>query len=193
MLDNISKYNVLLASKSPRRHELLKMLDIPFKVAPTVEVDETYPSDLPAKEVPLYLSALKARAYASLIHDNELVITADTVVINNGIILGKPHSDGEAAEMLRGMSGHSHIVVTGVSLTTATDRVSFDVTTEVDFAELTDEEIAYYVSKYKPFDKAGAYGIQEWIGAAAVSGIRGSFYNVMGLPIHQLYKVLKDF
>lgn len=193
MLENTSGYRVLLASKSPRRRELLKMLDIPFDIAPSVDVDETYPADMEAKEVPLFLSTLKARAYASLIKSNELIITADTVVINNGEVLGKPHSVKEAAAMLRRMAGHSHTVVTGVCLTSSERQVSFEVTTEVCFAELTDEEIDYYVHKYKPLDKAGAYGIQEWIGAVAVAGIEGSFYNVMGLPIHQLYRQLCAF
>lgn len=193
MLDNISRYRVLLASKSPRRRELLKMLDIPFEIAEAIEVDETYPADMPPREVPLYLSALKAKAYSELIQSNELVITADTIVINNGDILGKPRDVDQAAAMLRAMSGHTHTVVTGVSLTSAAKQVSFDVTTDVVFASLTSEEIAYYVNNYKPLDKAGAYGIQEWIGAVAVSGIEGSFYNVMGLPIHQLYRKLSCF
>lgn len=193
MLDNISRYKVLLASKSPRRRELLKMLDIPFEIAETVEVDEDYPADMPPREVPLYLSVLKAKAYSELIHDNELIITADTIVINNGDILGKPRDTTQAAAMLHAMAGHTHTVVTGVSLTSAAKQVSFDVSTEVMFAPLTDKEIEYYVNNYKPLDKAGAYGIQEWIGAVAVSGIEGSFYNVMGLPIHQLYRKLSRF
>lgn len=193
MLDNISRYKVLLASKSPRRRELLKMLDIPFEIAEAVEIDETYPAEMPPREVPLYLSALKAKAYSELIHDNELIITADTIVINNGDILGKPRDTAQAAAMLHAMAGHTHTVVTGVSLTSAAKQVSFDVSTEVMFSPLTAEEIEYYVNNYKPLDKAGAYGIQEWIGAVAVSGIEGSFYNVMGLPIHQLYRKLSCF
>lgn len=169
------------------------MLDVPFEIAPTVEVEESYPDDLPLRDVPLYLSRLKAAAYSELIHSNELIITADTVVLNEGSILGKPHSVEQAAEMLALMSGHAHTVVTGVSLTSKEKQVSFDVTTDVIFAKLTPEEIDYYVNKYKPLDKAGAYGIQEWIGAVAVEGIRGSFYNVMGLPVHQLYRHLSDF
>lgn len=193
MLDNISRYKVLLASKSPRRRELLKMLDISFEIAEAVEVDETYPADMPPRQVPLYLSALKAKAYSEHIHDNELIITADTIVINDGKILGKPRDTAQASAMLQAMAGHSHTVVTGVSLTSASKQVSFDVTTEVLFAPLTDDEIDYYINNYKPLDKAGAYGIQEWIGAVAVSGIKGSFYNVMGLPIHQLYRKLSCF
>ena len=193
MLNNLKQYNILLASKSPRRHELLKMLDIPFTIAENIEVDETYPADLPTEQVPLYLSQLKAKAYTSLIRDNELIITADTVVINNGEILGKPHTLEEAKEMLRRMSGRAHTVISGVSITTRERQVSFDTHTEVVFAPLTDEDIDYYVERYKPLDKAGAYGIQEWIGAVAVSCIKGSFYNVMGLPVHQLYRKLLDF
>ncbi len=193
MLENINQYKLLLASKSPRRRELFKMLDVPFEIASTVEVEESYPDDLPLREVPLYLSQLKAAAYSKLINSNELIITADTVVLNEGRILGKPRSVEQAAEMLAIMSGHPHTVVTGVSLTSKEKQVSFDVTTDVIFAKLTPEEIDYYISKYKPLDKAGAYGIQEWIGAVAVEGIRGSFYNVMGLPVHQLYRHLSEF
>lgn len=192
-MKNLDRYKILLASKSPRRHELLAMLDIPFEIAPSVEVEEVYPAEIPLNKVPLYLSALKAQAYSSFIKSNELIITADTVVINNGKILGKPSDIDMAEHMLREMSGHPHTVVTGVCLTSKDKQVSFDVSTQVKFAPLTEEEITYYVRKYKPFDKAGAYGIQEWIGAAAVEAIEGSFYNVMGLPVHQLYLKLRDF
>lgn len=193
MLDNLNKYKILLASKSPRRHELLKMLDIPFDIAPPIDIDETYPSNLPASKVPIYLAVLKANAYRSLIKNNELIITADTIVINNETILGKPKSEEEAVRMLQSLSGHPHTVITGVSLTSATRQVNFDVSTKVEFAEINDCDSNYYVSKYKPLDKAGAYGIQEWIGAIAVKAINGSFYNVMGLPVHQLYCYLRDF
>lgn len=193
MLDNLKKYKILLASKSPRRHELLKMLDVDFDIAPTVEVDEVFPSELSPRQVPIFLAQLKANAYKNLIKDNELIITADTVVINAGNVLGKPENEQEAVNMLLSMSGHTHTVVTGVSLTSAEKQVSFDVSTEVIFANISSEDAKYYVSKYKPLDKAGAYGIQEWIGAIAVQGIEGSFYNVMGLPVHQLYLQLKTF
>lgn len=193
MFENLNKYRILLASKSPRRRELMKMLDIPFEIADMIEVEESYPSDLPAREVPSYLAALKAAAYATVIKPGDLVVTADTVVINDGKVLGKPSDRREAAAMLRAMSGHKHTVVTGVSLTAADRQVSFDASTDVMFASLTDEEINYYVAEYSPMDKAGAYGIQEWIGAAAVIGIEGSFYNVMGLPVHQLYRHLRAF
>lgn len=193
MFENLKKYRILLASKSPRRRELMRMLDIPFEIADMIEVEESYPSDLPAREVPSYLAALKAAAYATVIKPGDLVVTADTVVINDGKVLGKPSDRREAAAMLRAMSGHKHTVVTGVSLTAVDRQVSFDASTDVMFASLTDEEINYYVAEYSPMDKAGAYGIQEWIGAAAVIGIEGSFYNVMGLPVHQLYRHLRAF
>lgn len=193
MLENLQKYNILLASKSPRRLELLKMLNIPFEIAPAIKIDETYPTDLPAIMVPQYLSKLKADAYRALIKSNELIITADTVVINDGKILGKPHSAQDAKFMLKSLSARQHTVISGVCLTSADKQVAFDSRTKVTFAPLTDDEIDFYVTNFEPFDKAGAYGIQEWIGAVAVSGIEGSFYNVMGLPVHQLYCNLRTF
>lgn len=193
MLDNLNKYRILLASKSPRRRELLSMLDIPFEIPADIEVEERYPDDLDIFKVPLYLSRLKAEGYKDILMPQDLMITADTVVIHQGKIIGKPANEDEAASTLRALSGDAHTVVTGVSITTLDRQVSFDTHTQVRFAELSDSEIAYYVEKYKPLDKAGAYGIQEWIGAVAVEGIEGSFYNVMGLPIHQLYLQLRDF
>lgn len=139
-----------------------------------------------------YLSRLKGEAYSADITDNELVITADTIVILDDRIYGKPHSETEAIEMLMELQGKTHTVATGVTIATKEKLVSFSTYTYVTFADLTREEAEWYVGKYKPLDKAGAYGIQEWIGCAAVAGIEGSFYNVMGLPVHQLYKVLKD-
>ena len=186
-------YKLLLASKSPRRRELLKMLGLPFETLEGRDIDETYPADLPAEQVPLYLSKLKATTYAPHLAADELLITADTVVINRGQVVGKPHDLEHARRMLRSLAGHAHTVITGVTLTARAKSVSFDVHTTVHFDELTDAEIDYYVDTYRPLDKAGAYGIQEWIGAAAVSGIDGSFYNVMGLPVHQLYLHLRDF
>lgn len=190
---NLKKYKILLCSRSPRRQELLKMLDIDFEIAPSIEVEETYPADMPAAAVPLYLSALKAKGYAPLLQPDTMLITADTIVINDGEVVGKPKDEADARRMLAAMSGKTHTVVTGVTVTTTERQVSFDVTTRVSFDRLSDEEIDYYVKRYSPLDKAGAYGIQEWIGAVAVSGIEGSFYNVMGLPVHQLYLCLKDF
>ena len=192
MLDNISKYKVILASKSPRRQELLGMLDIPFEVHTKDGIDETYPAEMPAMQVAEYLSALKGKAYAEEIKGNELVITADTIVILDGRIYGKPHSEQEAVDMLMRLQGRTHTVATGVTVTTKEKSVSFSTYTGVCFAEITEDEARWYVERYRPFDKAGAYGIQEWIGCAAVAGIEGSYYNVMGLPVHQLYKTLKS-
>lgn len=193
MLNNLNRYKILLASKSPRRRELLTQLRVPFNVITIGGIDESYPKDLPALEVPLYIGMAKARVYAAHIHENEMVITADTVVICDDRIMGKPKDAPEAHEMLRFLSGKTHRVATGVVITTAEKQESFTTVTEVTFSELTDEEINYYVENYLPYDKAGGYGIQEWIGAVAVSGIKGSYYNVMGLPVHQLYQHLKQF
>lgn len=184
---------ILLASESPRRRELLKMITPDFKIVSGKNVDEVYPSTLDPENVPEYLACLKADAYAEDLSDDDILITADTVVILDGKILGKPHNRAEAVDMLMQMQNRTHIVVTGVALTTKRDCSVFSNRTEVDFDVLTPEEIEHYVDEYKPYDKAGAYGIQEWIGAAAIIGIRGSFYNVMGLPVHSLYKALKNF
>lgn len=193
MLDNITdNYKVVLASKSPRRKELLGMLDIPFEIHVKDGIDESFPADLPAIEVAEFLSRLKGKAYAEDIKDNELVITADTIVILDGKIFGKPKNENDAVDMLMHLQGRTHTVASGVCVATKEKIVSFTTTTEVTFAHLSREEAAWYVEKYRPLDKAGAYGIQEWIGCAAVAGIDGSFYNVMGLPVHQLYNVLKD-
>ena len=192
MLDNIRKYNVVLASKSPRRKELLGMLDVPFEIRVKDGIDESYPADMPAVEVAEYLSRLKGKAYAEDIRENEMVITADTIVILDGKIYGKPKNEDDAIDMLMQLQGRPHIVASGVCVATKEKIVSFTTTTEVTFAPLSREEATWYVEKYRPLDKAGAYGIQEWIGCAAVARIDGSFYNVMGLPVHQLYNVLKD-
>lgn len=191
MLDNLKKYNIILASKSPRRKELLGMLDIPFEIKVKDGIDESYPSDMPALDVPEFLSRIKGEAYAEDIKTNEMVITADTIVILDGKIYGKPKDKSDAIDMLMQLQGRTHTVASGVCVATKQKIISFTTTTEVTFAPLTKEEATWYVEKYKPLDKAGAYGIQEWIGCAAVAEIDGSFYNVMGLPVHQLYKVLK--
>lgn len=191
MLDNLKNYDIILASKSPRRKELLEMLDVPFEIHTKDGIDETYPAGLPAEEVAEYLSRLKGRAYSEDIKDNELIITADTVVILDGKIYGKPKNEEDAIEMLMQLQGKTHTVATGVTIATKDILKSFSTYTGVTFAEISREEAQYYVEKYKPLDKAGAYGIQEWIGCAAVAGINGSYYNVMGLPVHQLYKELK--
>ena len=189
----MNNYTLILASASPRRHELLKMLDIPFTLAPKVEVDETWPADLPAHEVPLWLSRLKAEAYRPMIRPGEIYITADTVVILDGMVLGKPADDDDAIRMLEMLSGKTHQVVTGVTLTSVNNSASFSALTDVEFAAIPADEIRSYVANYHPLDKAGAYGIQEWIGAVGIKTIHGSFYNVMGLPVHRLWEALKSF
>jgi len=193
MLDNLNKYNVMLASKSPRRRELLAMLDVPFSIASPVDVDEVYPHSLSPAMIPEYLANIKSEAYKSILHDNALIITADTVVLLGDNVLGKPSDAAQATEMLLHMSGRRHRVVTGVCVATAARRESFSVESSVKFAQITEAEAHYYVEHYSPLDKAGAYGIQEWIGAVAVESIEGSFYNVMGLPVHQLYRRLLTF
>lgn len=192
MLDNLKKYNIVLASNSPRRRELLAGLGIDFTVKVLPNIDESYPSTLPAKDVAEYIAEKKARAYKNLLHEDDLVITADTVVIVGNEILGKPHDAANAADMLRAISGKSHSVVTGVCITSHDVHRSFSVSTEVVFTSLTEEEIDYYVDRYKPFDKAGAYGIQEWIGFIGVTSLQGSYYNVMGLPVQRIYTELKS-
>lgn len=191
--DAMNSVKVLLASNSPRRRELLGMVLRRFEIARSKEVDETWPDGMAAAEVPVYLSKLKADAYKDDINDDELIITADTVVIDGGNILGKPRGRDEAIAMLRRLSGHTHTVVTGVSLTMSDRSESFAESTEVTFCPLSEQEIEQYVDLYRPFDKAGAYGIQEWIGAIGISGINGCYYNVMGLPLHALYMSLRRF
>ncbi|MDE5650818.1 MAG: Maf family nucleotide pyrophosphatase [Duncaniella sp.] len=192
-LGNLDKYDVILASGSPRRCELLGLLDVDFRVDTSHSVDETVPADTEAMDVPLYLSRLKASAYPLESGDGKLVITADTVVIIDGEVLGKPHDESEACAMLGRLQGRVQTVVTGVTVRTASRSETFRSESRVEFAPLTCDEIEYYVAKYRPLDKAGAYGIQEWIGAAGIKGIEGSFYNVMGLPVHRLYETLKKF
>lgn len=183
---------VLLASASPRRRELLGMILPGFEIVSGRDVDETYPADLPAVDVPAYLSRLKAAAYADTLADNDILITADTVVILDGHILGKPTDASDACRMLAALAGRTHTVVTGVTITTRTSTDTFSESTRVSFAPLSDAEIAEYVARFRPLDKAGAYGIQEWIGAAAIERIDGCFYNVMGLPLHALYRHLLE-
>lgn len=192
-LNNLANYNIVLASSSPRRRELLAMMDINFDVAPKLEIDESFPESMDLDDVPAYLSTKKSFAYKKQLSPDQLYITADTLVILDKEILGKPQSEDEAKAMLRKLSGRTHRVVTGVTIFTDSRSVTFSVTSEVDFAELSDDEIDYYVTRFHPTDKAGAYGVQEWIGAMAIRGIRGSYYNVMGLPTHRLYKELQRF
>lgn len=193
MFDNLKKYDIVLASNSPRRKELLQRLGIPFKVRTLLGVDESYPASLHGEGVALHISRKKAEAYRSSMGKNELLIAADTIVCYDNRIIGKPSSIEDAKEMLKMLSGHRHLVVTGVAIVTAEKTDNFTVTTEVKFANLSDEEINYYVDNFIPLDKAGAYGIQEWIGLVAVEEISGSFFNVMGLPIQRLYTALKAF
>ena len=199
------KYKIILASNSPRRRELLAGLDVNFEVKVLNGIDESYPDDLDAYQVAEFIAQKKAEAYRSLLNEEEssaeenLILTADTVVIapaaneqndqeGKGIILGKPKTADDAVRMLRMLSGKTHHVVTGVCLTTKDEQRHFSVTTEVSFKELTDWEINYYISHYKPFDKAGAYGIQEWIGYIGCTGLNGSYFNVMGLPVQRIYE-----
>lgn len=193
MLDNLRKYKILLASKSPRRHELLSQLRIPFSIITMGGIDETYPDNIPSEEIPIYLANKKCDACMAKLDDDNLIITADTLVIYDNKALGKPKGREEAIEMLTQLSGKVHKVVTGVSICTTIKRTTFSVCTEVKFAEISAKDIAYYVDNFMPYDKAGAYGIQEWIGYIGVEWIKGSFFNVMGLPVHQLYVELKNF
>ena len=190
MLDNLKKFNIVLASNSPRRKELMSGLGVDYVVKTLPDVDESYPDTLQGEEIPAYISREKAEAYQSMIEPDELLITADTIVWMNGEVLGKPKDREHAIRMLRKLSGASHQVITGVCLTTKGWQNSFTVTTDVTFAVLSEEEIVYYVDKYSPMDKAGAYGVQEWIGFIGVESISGSYYNVMGLPVQKLYREL---
>lgn len=193
LLDDLKRYNVILASNSPRRRELLADLGIDFQVKTLKGVDESYPHDLPVLEIAEYISRKKAHAYRSQMSAHQLIITADTVVILGDEVLGKPADDADARRMLRELSGKTHKVVTGVTIATTCNIKSFSAVTDVEFAPLSDEDINYYVDHYRPLDKAGAYGIQEWIGCMGVRHISGSFYNVMGLPLHRLYSELNQF
>lgn len=192
MLDNLKKFKILLASKSPRRRELLEQLRIPFSTVTIGGIDEDNPEELPVTQVAEYLANHKADAYRRLLKHNELIITADTLVISNNRIFGKPTSAENAVETLLELSGKTHLVITGVCIMTSSQRKSFSAVTEVKFSRITREEAEYYVSNFSPLDKAGAYGIQEWIGCVAVESMNGSFYNVMGLPINRLYQILKE-
>jgi len=187
------RYQIILASNSPRRKELLGGLDIPFKVRVLDGIDESYPQDLPTKDIAGYISQKKAAAYRQSIAADELIITADTIVILGEKVMGKPKDAGEAKTMLHELSGKTHQVITGVCLTTREKQVCFSVETDVTFKTLSDSEITYYIDHYHPFDKAGAYGIQEWIGHVGVTGMNGSYFNVMGLPVQRIYEALKDF
>ncbi|MBR1800332.1 MAG: septum formation protein Maf [Bacteroidaceae bacterium] len=185
-------YKLILASNSPRRRELLAGLGLEFEVRVLSGIDESYPADLSGGDIPLYISREKAAAYRNSLAVDELLITADTIVWLDGKVLEKPTDEADAHRMLRTLSGKTHQVFTGVCLTTTERQVAFSCRTDVTFCTLTDEEIDYYVSHYRPLDKAGAYGVQEWIGYVGVEHIEGSFFNVVGLPVQRLYQALKQ-
>lgn len=190
MLDNLKKYKVILASNSPRRKELLAGLGVDYEVRTLPDVDESYPETLQGADIPLYIAKEKVDAYVAMMQPGELMITADTIVWLDGKVLGKPRDREDALQMLRTMSGRTHEVFTGVCITTTDWQRSFTAQTEVRFATLSEEEIAYYVDNFQPMDKAGAYGVQEWIGFIGVENISGSYYNIMGLPVQKLYREL---
>lgn len=191
VLDNLNKYRILLASNSPRRKELLTGLGIDYEVKTLPDVDESFPAELKGEEIPLYIARKKAEAYREMLLTDSLMITADTIVWLEGEMLGKPFDEGDAAAMLRKLSGKTHQVITGVCLTTADWQKTFSAISEVRFASLTNDEIDFYVHRFCPLDKAGSYGVQEWIGFIGVESISGSYFNVMGLPIQRLYRELK--
>ncbi|MBQ0085189.1 MAG: septum formation protein Maf [Prevotella sp.] len=190
-------WKIILASNSPRRKELLKMLDVDFEVRVLSDIDESYPPHLPSAEVAKYIACCKAKAYEDSIASGELVVTADTIVICDDEIMGKPHDEEDARRMLRKLSGRTHQVITGVCLLALKDHnlitKSFSVRTDVTFDILSDEDIDYYVTNYHPLDKAGAYGIQEWIGCVGVSRLEGSYFNVVGFPVQRIYREMKNF
>lgn len=190
-LENIQHYKIVLASNSPRRRELLSGLNLEYTVRVLPDIDESYPDTLKGEEIPMYISREKAGAYRNSMAEDELIITADTVVCINEKVLGKPRTQEEAKEMLRGLSGKTHQVITGVCLMTCGLQRTFSATTQVTFDVLTEDEIEFYVEKFRPLDKAGAYGVQEWIGFVGVSRLEGSYFNVMGLPVQRLYQELK--
>lgn len=193
MLENLNKYEIVLASNSPRRKELLQRMGVNFKVRTLFGIDESYPDSLRGEDIVCYISRNKAKAYQSSMAPNELLITADTIVYVDGEVMGKPKNAEQAKEMLHKLSGKTHQVITGVTIVTAKRTENFGVTSQVKFTNITDEEIIFYVDNYLPFDKAGAYGIQEWIGIVAVEEIKGSYFNVVGLPVQRLYQKLKTF
>ncbi len=190
MMEQLKKYHLILASNSPRRKELLGGLGVDFEVRVLKGIEESYPPSLPVTQIAEYIAVEKAEAYRDTLRADDLLITADTVVIVENEVLGKPKDAADAARMLRLLSGKTHQVTTGVCLTTAEQQRRFSVTTDVTFKTLTDEEIAYYITTYQPYDKAGAYGIQEWIGYVGVTSLAGSYYNVMGFPIQRIYSEL---
>ncbi len=194
MIERINeRYKVILASNSPRRRELLAGLGLQFEVRVLADIEENYPPTLPATQIAKYIAHKKAEANRAIMAKNEMIITADTIVVVDDMVMGKPADDADAIRMLSTLSGKTHKVITGVCITTLNKQTVFDVTTGVTFKTLTDEEINYYITHFHPTDKAGAYGIQEWIGYIGVTGLEGSYYNVMGLPVQRIYDELCAF
>jgi septum formation protein len=190
LLQNIEKYKIILASQSPRRIELLNGLNIKFEVE-VLDVNEDFPAQMVGVDIPMYLAEKKANAYKHIMDDHTMIITADTIVWHEGKVLGKPVDETDARRMLRALSGKTHQVITGVCISTLQRRKVFHVISDVRFARLTEAEIEYYLHNFKPYDKAGSYGVQEWIGFVGVEHINGSYFNVMGLPVQRLYNELK--
>ncbi len=193
LFEKIKKYTLILASGSPRRQELLRSAGFNFLLYNDLEVEETFPEEMSGEEIPVYLANKKSEAYSVALNDHDILITADTIVCQGNRVLEKPLNEEEARASLKLVSGNSHFVYTGVCLRSPAKRSSFVARTEVRFGPLSEEEINYYIRQYQPYDKAGAYGIQEWIGYIGVEEIRGSYFNVMGLPVHLLYRELETF
>ena len=191
--DTLKSYRLILASQSPRRRQLLSDCGLEYELAERYEVEEVFPATMEADEVPVYLSRLKSEGYPKALAENEILLTADTVVIVDNEILGKPTDEADARAMLARLSGRAHRVTTGVTLRSSARTESFAVQSDVYFRTLTEEEIRYYVERFRPMDKAGSYGIQEWIGYVGIERIDGSFYNVMGLPVQRVYAALAEF
>lgn len=192
VLPNLKQYKIVLCSNSPRRKELMRGLGLDFQTRVIDGIDESYDKSLPGEDIAKIISEKKAESYKATMSPDELIITADTIVYVDGEVLGKPQDRLDAIRMLKMLSGKSHDVITGVCIQTQTKSTSFSVKTKVTFAQITDDEINFYIDNHKPYDKAGAYGIQEWIGYIGVESIEGSYFNVMGLPVQKLYSVLKN-
>ena len=190
MFENLKDYHIILASNSPRRRELLAGLGLHFEVRVLPDIAESYPEELPVEQIAEYIAREKADAYRRTMNEDELVITADTIVVADGEVMGKPHDAADAHRMLMKLSNRTHQVITGVCLTTGKAQRAFSVSTDVTFKRLSQEEVDYYIEHYRPYDKAGAYGVQEWIGYVGVTGLRGSYFNVMGLPVQRIYEEL---